>query len=189
MRVTSSSSDDRRTRLGALLAAVRPADDAEARHLARMRILLGAAGDPFARDHYAPGHFTASAFVTPPDRSALLLIHHGKLHRWLQPGGHVDPADADVLATARREVGEEVGLTDLRLVGAGIHDVDVHVIPARPTEPAHEHFDVRFLFEAPVADVRAATDAVDARWVALTDVPAIATDASVLRAVRKLTGR
>lgn len=169
------------------LGRVTPADPREANHLRRMRDLLASTGDPFARDHYVPGHFTASAFIVSPDRTALLLIYHAKLHRWLQPGGHVDPADADVLAAARREMSEEVGLSNLQLVGGRIFDVDVHVIPARATEPAHEHFDVRYLFEAEVTVVHAATDAVDARWVPLVELAAIATDESVTRASRKLT--
>ncbi|MEN8041330.1 MAG: hypothetical protein ABFR95_07475, partial [Actinomycetota bacterium] len=48
------------------------------------------------RSEFEPGHFTASGFVTSPDGEALLLIHHGKLDRWLQPGGHIDPEDASV---------------------------------------------------------------------------------------------
>ena len=55
-----------------------------------MLALCDNAGDPFSREHYVPGHFTASAFVLSPTRDMLLLVFHGKLHRWLQPGGHID---------------------------------------------------------------------------------------------------
>jgi 8-oxo-dGTP pyrophosphatase MutT (NUDIX family) len=178
--------DRRRDPLRTLLDRFNPIDATESAHLSRMRDLLDAAGDPFSRDHYVPGHFTASAFIATPDRSALLLIYHGKLHRWLQPGGHVDPADPDVIATARRETAEEVGLSDLPLVGDGILDVDVHRIPARKAEPAHEHFDVRFLFTATGTTVTAATDAVDARWVPMSEIDAEVSDESVMRAVRKI---
>lgn len=177
----------RRARLDAMLQAHVPSDPTEREHLTRMRALAAtASGDPFARDHYVPGHFTASAFVVAPEAGALLLILHAKLARWLQPGGHVDPEDRDLIEAARREVTEETGLRALHLAHDGIFDLDVHVIPARAAEPAHEHFDVRFLFRAPDRLVHAASDARAVRWVPLTKVAAIESDASVGRAVAKL---
>jgi 8-oxo-dGTP pyrophosphatase MutT (NUDIX family) len=151
-----------------------------------MRALTHVTGDPFARDHWTPGHFTASAFVLSPDRAKLLLILHGKLHRWLQPGGHIEPDDVDVFAAAQREVAEEVGLPDLpHADGPSIFDVDVHRIPPIGSAPAHRHFDVRVLLLAPDLRATAGSDAKEARWVPLADVARWETDESVLRAVRK----
>jgi 8-oxo-dGTP pyrophosphatase MutT (NUDIX family) len=183
---------DRRAHLRELLTAFAPADAEEHAHCARMLELTEAAGDPFARDHFAPGHFTASGFVLAPEGDALFFIHHRKLDRWLQPGGHIEPGDADVLAAARREVAEEVGLLDAALAPgfAQVFDVDVHPIPARPDEPAHEHFDVRFVFQAPARDAVSAGDEVKGgRWLTLDEVTAEATDESVARAGRKLRRR
>jgi 8-oxo-dGTP pyrophosphatase MutT (NUDIX family) len=183
-----------RAHLNDLLHALEPRDSTEAQHKARILELVASATAPFTRDHYVPGHVTASAFIVNPARDALLLIFHGKLLRWLQPGGHVDADDANVVGAARREVSEEVGLDDLPLAHAGLFDVDIHLIPARGEQPAHEHFDVRFLFEAPEKEVKAGSDARAARWVTLRDLTQAAegmnsdlpTDESVLRAVRKL---
>ncbi len=61
----------------------------------------------------APGHLTGSAWVVSPDRSQVLLTHHGKLDKWLQLGGHAD-GDGDLLAVAQREALEESGLADVR---------------------------------------------------------------------------
>jgi 8-oxo-dGTP pyrophosphatase MutT (NUDIX family) len=162
------------------------ADEAEAAHLAHMHQLCESVADPFARTTFAPGHFTASAFVLSPSRDALLLIFHGKLLRWLQPGGHIEPGDADVLAAARREVHEEVGITDLTLEQTTPFDLDVHAIPATSREPAHAHFDLRFLFRAGSLAFRAGSDAKDARWVPLDEITAAHSDQSVMRAVAKL---
>ena len=162
------------------------ADATEAAHLAHMRQLCESVADPFARSTFAPGHFTASAFVLSPSRDALLLIFHGKLLRWLQPGGHVDPGDADVLAAARREVREEVGISDLTVEQTTPFDLDVHQIPANSREPAHAHYDLRFLFRAPSLTFRAGSDAKDARWVPLAEVTADLADESVMRVVAKL---
>lgn len=161
-----------------------PGDAAEARDRSAVLALLGDAQDPFARGSFDPGHLTASAFVTHGD--ALLLIWHTKLERWLQPGGHVDPEDADLRAAATRELQEEAGIDGAAC--RGLLDVDVHRIPAHPKrgEPTHLHHDVRFWFEAESRTATAGSDAGDVRWVDLADVTAELTDASVMRAVAKL---
>jgi len=177
----------RSAHLRALLEAHVPADEIERAYIDQMRALCDVAADPFSRDHFHPGHFTASAFVLSPDRQQLLLILHGKLHRWLQPGGHVDPEDSDIFAAARREVSEEVGLHDLPFAeGPRIFDVDVHQIPALRGDPPHLHLDVRVCFVAPDLSATAGSDAQDARWVPLAEIHRWETDESVLRAVRKL---
>lgn len=172
--------------LSLLLEQFTPHDAVEAEHRARMLALCRADGDPCAREHFVPGHFTASAFVLSPDRDALLLILHGKLQRWLQPGGHVDPTDTDLLAAARREVLEEVGLAELELLAPAPLDLDVHDIPPLRADPAHAHFDVRFLFRASSLAFQAGSDAKAARWVPLDQIDLELSDRSVLRAVEKL---
>lgn len=187
--------DRRRSRRGelrALLLAYAAADERESAFVGRMLALLdvdaGRRDDVFARVHFSPGHFTASAFVLSPAGDELFLIRHPKLGLWLQPGGHVEDDDPDVLAAARRETREEVGLHDAVLHEAclGIFDVDIHAIPARADEPRHEHFDVRFLFRAPSKEaVKATAEVKGGRWVSLDDVEAAGSDESVERAARK----
>jgi ADP-ribose pyrophosphatase YjhB (NUDIX family) len=169
-----------------LLADFSPRDEDETTHLRHMRALAEVAADPCARDHFVPGHFTASAFILSPERDALLLIFHGKLARWLQPGGHVDPDDRDLLAAARREAAEEVGLPELELLSPAPFDLDVHDIPPLRGDPAHRHYDVRFLFRAPTREARAASDAKAVRWVPLSELNLELSDRSVMRAVEKL---
>jgi 8-oxo-dGTP pyrophosphatase MutT (NUDIX family) len=102
----------------------------------------------FERRHMQ-GHFTGSAWLVSADGVWVLLMHHRKLDRWLQPGGHAD-GDTDLARVALREAQEETGVIDLRVEG-GIFDIDRHRIPARANEPEHWHYDVRYV-------VRAGTD-------------------------------
>ena len=63
---------------------------------------------------------------------------------------------------------EETGLEDLRLHPKAPRplDVDVHDIPARGEEPAHEHLDLRYLVMAPPAAFvsRSLDETNDLRW-------------------------
>lgn len=96
----------------------------------------------FLRTHVS-GHFTGSAWLVSADGARVLLMHHRKLDRWLQPGGHAD-GDVDLARVALREAQEETGVIGLR-VEAEIFDLDRHRIPARGDEPEHWHYDVRFV--------------------------------------------
>src|SRR5690606_19041524 len=116
------------------LAAYAPHDNHEAAMVARFRAFLASLQNPhdaFARELAgdAPdwGHVTGSAWSVSRDAQRVVLVHHAKLGRWLQPGGHCD-GDADVLAVALREAREETGL-EVAPRKPGIFDVDVHSIP------------------------------------------------------------
>jgi ADP-ribose pyrophosphatase YjhB (NUDIX family) len=97
------------------------------------------------------GHLTGSAITVSADGRQVLLLHHRKLDRWLQPGGHGDPGETTGEEVALREALEESGIEGLTLHPRAPRplDVDVHDIPARGSEPAHQHLDLRYLVVAP----------------------------------------
>lgn len=61
------------------------------------------------RTTFNPGHATGSAFVVNSDLDRVLLMHHRKLDKWLQPGGHADGQE-DLFQVAWRETLEETGV-------------------------------------------------------------------------------
>ena len=129
-------------------------------------------------------HITASAFVLSPDRRHVLLMHHAKLDRWLQPGGHCDSC-TDVRRAAEREAQEETGLTSLRLISNDIFDIDIHEIPARGKEPTHLHYDVRFLFEAdPSLPLQQNSESKQLAWMTVEEMHR-ATDASSVTIIER----
>ena len=146
-----------------------PFDEKEKSHLRDIISLLDAGDDAWSREHYGPGHLTASAFVVEASTRTVALIFHGKLKRWLQPGGHVENEDSDILSAARRELTEETGM-NVSEDGWRLLDVDIHLIPQRSNQPEHRHFDLRFallLNEGIRPSIIGADDAIEARWMPL----------------------
>ena len=132
------------------------------------------------------GHVTASALVVDPVHQKVLLLHHKKLGRWLQPGGHCD-GNPDTLEVALTEVQEETGLA-ISVNEAPVFDVDIHRIPEHKGVPEHLHYDVRYLFEASSdqsPEQNHETNAV--RWINIRDIENYTTEESILRMIRKLT--
>ena len=173
-----------RTSLLDELRAYVPADPREGAMRSRLVAFVAAHPDAFERT-LLTGHVTASAWVVDPARTRALLAHHRKLGKWLQLGGHVD-GDPDVRRAALREAREESGLTSLRFISHDVYDLDVHPIPARSSEPAHDHYDVRFALEADPAEPLVASEESHAlAWIALGDLPSYGADESVLRLARK----
>jgi 8-oxo-dGTP pyrophosphatase MutT (NUDIX family) len=167
------------------LRAYVPFDARERAMRDRLAAFLAAHGAAAFARTTVPGHITASAWIVDPARTQAVLLHHRKLDRWLQPGGHVD-GDPDVRGAALREAREESGLNSLRFAADAIYDIDVHAIPARGAEPAHDHYDLRFAFEAdPREPLRGNSESHAVRWIALRDLDAYAIDESVRRLALK----
>ncbi len=156
-----------------------------------------AAFTDFVREHpdccareLACGHLTGSAWVLDAAGERVLLLHHRRLGRWLQPGGHAD-GQCDLAAVAQRELAEETGLDAPRLLAAEPFDLDRHEIPSRPGHPAHHHYDIRWLMQAPAGFVPrlAPTEATDVAWVPLAEVAGYNPEPSLERLVVKILGR
>lgn len=92
------------------------------------------------------GHITASSWLINQSGSHALLMHHRKIGKWFQLGGHCD-GDPDVLKVAIKEAKEESGFQDIQPIINDIFDVDIHLIPDNPKEKAHYHYDIRFLLQ------------------------------------------
>ncbi len=138
------------------------------------------------RSEFDPGHFTASGFVGSSDGSALLLILHRKLGRWLQPGGHYEAEDATVDEAARREVFEETGLEDLTRLGTSLVRIDAHPIPARGSEPGHVHFDLGVGYRSSSDVLGPLDEVIDACWVPFSDLARYDADDALIRGAQTL---
>lgn len=135
------------------------------------------------------GHVTGSAWLVDATGGRLLLTHHRKLGKWLQLGGHAD-GEADLLQATLREAWEESGLEPIEPVEAEIFDLDIHVIPARKQDAAHEHFDVRFALRHPGdGKFHVSDESHELAWAPITDLSEFTDEPSILRMARKWLGR
>lgn len=113
---------------------------------------LDRTGDEIASRYTFTGHVTCGTVVVD-DLGRVLHVLHLASGKFLVPGGHAEPADESLAATALRELHEETGIPPQTVAPwPGYEtvpfDIDIHDIDAHPGkgEPGHQHFDLRFLF-------------------------------------------
>lgn len=166
------------------LEAYKPGKE-EASFQARMLALLQKGPLAFSRE-LLEGHFTASAWILETTTPAVLLLHHRKLDRWLQPGGHAD-GNPDLGMVACQEALEETGLELGPKPPDAIFDLDIHRIPELKGVPAHEHFDVRYLFLLNKKTIpKPNHESRDIAWIPLTEVAEkTGHEPSILRLISK----
>ncbi len=100
-------------------------------------------------------HFTATVYIFHENK--VLLHRHGKLGKWLPPGGHLELNETPPEA-ARREAKEETGLDIIFLKQENLW-IDapngtsfprpflclLENIPAHRDQPAHQHMDMIYI--------------------------------------------
>ena len=123
-------------------------------------------------EHPRPALTVDVVLIAARPRPSVLLIRRGKPPfegRWALPGGFVE-MDEDLESAARRELAEETGLEAGPLVQVGAF--------GRPgRDPRGRVVSVAWT-GAPAADEAAegASDAAEARWFGLDDLPELAFD-------------
>jgi 8-oxo-dGTP pyrophosphatase MutT (NUDIX family) len=168
-----------------LVESFAPDNDPRAKHSRdRTLTLLRTAAWPLDRRAFTSGHITTSGLVLSPDGHRVLLVFHRRLRRWLQPGGHVEPGDPDIMAAARREVAEETAVELDLDIAPMLVGIDVHHIPASDVEPAHVHHDLVFGFMAR-SDGVASADALRVAWCPWDRLDDFAADPPVRRAAQR----
>ncbi|MES2607960.1 MAG: NUDIX hydrolase [Pseudomonadota bacterium] len=127
------------------------------------------------------GHITGSAWLLNKAGDKALLMHHKKLDKWLQLGGHAD-GETDILAVALKEAQEESGITSIEPVMNAIFDIDVHKIPAYGIIKEHFHYDVRFLLKVTSdEDISINSESNELRWIGKNRKELLSSESSVVR--------
>lgn len=99
------------------------------------------------------GHIVAGGFIYAKKEHKFLVLYHKDLQIFLYPGGHINNDDETPLKASRREIYEETGLDNLKVLKVSDTeltpiDIDTHIVKynERLNLPEHYHFDFRYLF-------------------------------------------
>ena len=138
----------------AQLEGYAPWNEQEARDKAVLLTMLRSGRDLWTRENET-AHLTASAWVTDPTRTRVLMCYHNIYHSWSWLGGHAD-GDRDLLGVALREVGEESGLASVRPVSEDLFSLEILTVDGHEKRgryvPSHLHLNVTYLLTAEESD-------------------------------------
>ena len=118
---------------------------------------------------------TVSAWVVSPDRKQVLMIYHNLYNSWAWMGGHVD-GEHDLLKVAYKEVSEESGITNLKLLTPDIFSIETLCVDGHEKKgnyvSSHLHLNVTYLFEAnPNDPIRIKPDEnSDVGWINVDEI-------------------
>ena len=95
-------------------------------------------------------HMTASAWITSPDRTKVLMAYHNIYDSWSWLGGHADE-DTDLLRVALKEAKEESGLRTVRPLMRDIFSLEVLTVDGHMKKgkyvSSHLHLNLTYLLE------------------------------------------
>lgn len=96
-------------------------------------------------------HITSSGFIVNDAMDKALMAYHIIQDTWAWTGGHAD-GDANLLAVALREAGEETGIARVAPLSEGIASLDILTVPGHYKRgryvSAHLHLSVAYLLRA-----------------------------------------
>lgn len=136
------------------IAAYRPVNAQEAADQQELLRQFSCGENIFSRANTS-AHMTASAWITNPAHTRVLMAYHNIYRSWSWLGGHAD-GERDLLAVAAREVLEESGLTHFAPVSGDIFSLEILTVDGHEKHGAyvssHLHLNVTYLFEAEEAE-------------------------------------
>ena len=136
-------------------------------------------------------HFTASNWIVNKERTKVLMIYHNIYKSWAWTGGHAD-GDDNLLHVALKEVEEETGLKNLKVLSDGIYGlqiltVDPHIKRGKYVA-SHVHLDCCFLLEADENDSLTIKEDENSgvKWVDINEVTSLTNEEKMKPIYRKL---
>lgn len=139
-------------------------------------------------------HFTASAFAFNPARTHVLMVYHNIYNSWSWTGGHAD-GEPDLLLVAKKELMEEAGLADVKVIQKELISLDIlpvigHVKNGKYVAP-HLHFNGTYLFEvADEAELQAKLDENSAvGWIPVNELAEKCSEQHMIPVYEKIIGK
>ena len=97
--------------------------------------------------------------------------------------------DNNILIETERLILRAWKITDIDDLGGKIFDVDVHLIPEdkAKNEPAHYHYDIRFLFIAENKEFKISDESKCIRWLSYKEARTYVNEPSMFRMLDKVS--
>lgn len=149
MQTTSAKPNEAAARLREDIAAFEPFNEQEA---ADKQVILHALDtNPNCFDRGEQAHMACSIWVVDPSMTHTLLVYHNIYDSWSWIGGHAD-GECDLQAVALRELQEETGVQNARIVPCGpgnIYSLEVLTVNGHEKRGAyvssHLHLNITYL--------------------------------------------
>lgn len=136
------------------------------------------------------GHFTASSWVVNKQRTKVLMLYHNIYKSWTWSGGHAD-GETDLLGTAIRELKEETGVKNIKILSEGIYSLEVAPVEGHTKRgkyvPSHVHLNLTYLLEVDENEETTIKEDENSgiKWVNIEDVENISTEKYMIEWVYK----
>ena len=102
------------------------------------------------------GHFTASSWVVNKEKTKVLMIYHNIYKSWAWTGGHAD-GESDLLGTAIRELREETGVKNVKILKNDIFSLELICVNGHVKRgkyvASHTHLNLTYLLEVEESEV------------------------------------
>lgn len=106
--------------------------------------------DVLTRDNVV-AHFTVSNWVVNKERTKVIMIYHNIYNSWAWTGGHAD-GDSDFLHVALKELEEETGLKNVKVLTNNIASLEIVTVDGHVKRgkyvSSHLHINVTYILEA-----------------------------------------
>lgn len=136
------------------------------------------------------GHFTASSWAVNKERTKVLMIYHNIYKSWVWTGGHAD-GELDLLGTAIRELKEETGVENVRVLNNEIFSLEIicvngHIKRGKYVS-SHVHLNLTYLLEVDENEILKIKEDEnsDVKWVNIEDVEKISSEKWIVENVYK----
>lgn len=127
------------------------------------------------------GHFTASAWAVNQERTKVLMIYHNIYRSWAWTGGHAD-GESDLLNVAIRELKEETGVENVKIVSPDIFSLEILTVDGHVKRgnyvSSHVHLNLTYLLEVDENEILKIKEDENSgvKWVKIEDVEKVSNE-------------